>query len=152
MRFSCLIRSRCQNNFYFAASKQTQTGNYMKKLLILLLFVTQFALSQENNKTQSYKFGHDGMELIARSKKGTVIISTFNSKMNIRQEIAHKVYNMYLADKITTEKTITVNGADAKVTGKCIVRKRKNLIVVDFYYETVQWNSGLTEIYKKNLG
>ena len=124
----------------------------MKKLIIILLFVTQFALSQENQKVEIYGVGHDGMELVARTKKETVIISTFNSKMNIRQDIAHKVYAMYLDNKIATNRTVTVSGIDATVTGKCIVRKKKNLTVVDFYYETILWCSGVVEIYKKNLG
>ena len=101
---------------------------------------------------ETYAFGHDGMELVARTKKETVIVSTFNSKMNIRQDIASKVYSMYLDNKIATNKTVTINGDDATVTGKCIIRKKKNLTVVDFYYETVLWSSGLMEIYKKKLG
>jgi len=124
----------------------------MKKLIIFLLLVTQFALSQESQKVATYGFGHDGMELVAHSKKGTVIISTFNSKMDLREDIAHKVYAMYLDNKITTDKTVTVSGITATVTGKCIVRKKKNLTVVDFYYESIQWCSGLMEVYKKKLG
>jgi hypothetical protein len=124
----------------------------MKKLLVLCLFVMQFAFSQDIKRVEIYKHGHNGMELIARSKMETVIISTFNSKMDIRQEIARKLYAMYLLNKDFTNKTITIDGEEAKVTGKCVIRKKKDLTVVDFYYETVQWNSGLTEIYKKNLG
>ena len=125
---------------------------FMKIIIILFLFITPFAFSQEKQKVESYSFGHDGIELVARSKKGTVIISTFNSKMNIREDIAHKVYSMYLADNIVTNKIITINGIDATVTGKCIIRKKNNLTVVDFYYETINWCSGLLEIYKKKLG
>lgn len=124
----------------------------MRIITILLLFISQFTFSQEKQKVETYRFGHDGMEFIARSKKGTVIISTFNSKMNIRQDIARKVYSMYLEDKIVTNKTVTINGDDATVTGKCIIRKKNNLTVVDFYYETVLWGSGILEIYKKTLG
>ena len=101
---------------------------------------------------ETYGFGHDGMELVALTKKETVIISTFNSKMNIRQDIASKVYAMYLDNKIVNNKKLTINGNDATVTGKCIIRKKNNLTVVDFYYETILWCSGVMEIYKKNLG
>ena len=124
----------------------------MRIITILLLFISQFTFSQEKQKVETYAFGHDGMELVARTKKETVIVSTFNSKMNIRQDIASKVYSMYLDNKIATNKTVTINGDDATVTGKCIIRKKKNLTVVDFYYETVLWSSGLMEIYKKKLG
>ena len=101
---------------------------------------------------ETYRYGHDGIELVSQSKKETIIVSTYNSKMNIREDIAHKVYVMYLADKIVTNKIITINGIDATVTGKCIIRKKNNLTVVDFYYETIQWCSGLLEIYKKKMG
>lgn len=124
----------------------------MRITTFCLLFISQLTFSQEKQKVETYEFGHDGMELVARSKKETVIISTFNSKTNLRKDIAHKVYAMYLANKIATNKTLTVSGIDATVTGKCIIRKKKNLTIVDFYYETVLWCSGVMEIYKKSLG
>ena len=111
--------------------------------------MTSFVFSHEEPKTQTYNFGQNGMELVARSKKGTIIVSTFNSKMTIRQDIANKIYAMYLADKLETNKKITVKGSEANVTGKCIIRKKKDLTAVDFYYEIVDWNNGLKEIYKR---
>jgi hypothetical protein len=124
----------------------------MKKILFCLLIISQFSFSQENKKVETYNFGHNGMEFVARSSKGTVIISTFNSKMTIREDIASIVYDLYMANKLETDKTVTINGCEANVTGKCIIRKKDKLTVVDFYYEIIEWNSGLTEIYKKNLG
>ncbi len=124
----------------------------MKKFIILLLFAAQLVSSQEKQIVSTYHFGHNGMEFIAQSKKGMVIISTFNSKMGIREDIASKVYAMYLEDKIETNKKITINGNQADVTGKCFIRKRDDLVVVDFYYETIEWCSGIKEIYKKKLG
>ena len=123
----------------------------MKKFIILLLFAAQLVSSQEKQIVSTYHFGHNGMEFIAQSKKG-MVISTFNSKMGIREDIASKVYAMYLEDKIETNKKITINGNQADVTGKCFIRKRDDLVVVDFYYETIEWCSGIKEIYKKKLG
>jgi hypothetical protein len=124
----------------------------MKNILVFLFFITELAFSQEIKRIETYKHGQNGMELVVRSKKETVIISTYNSKMTIRQEIARKLYAMYLQNKVFSQKTLTIDGDNAKVTGKCVIRKKNNLVVVDFYYETVQWDSGLTEIYKNNLG
>lgn len=122
----------------------------MKKLIFSLLVLSCFAFSSEEPKVTTYSYGHNGMEYVAKSKKGTVIISTFNSKMTIRQEIASKIYKMYVDQKLKSEAKVTVFGDEAKVTGKCVIRKKNNLTAVDFYYETVEWCTGQKEIYKKN--
>lgn len=89
------------------------------------------------------------MEYVARNKNGTIIISTFNSKITIRQEIATRIYEMYLDRKLENNKTVTVFGSEADVTGKCVIKKKDNLTTVDFYYESVLWCSGHKEIYQK---
>jgi hypothetical protein len=40
------------------------------------------------------------MELIAKSSRDVVIISTFNAKMSIREDIAKKVYSLYSENKL----------------------------------------------------
>lgn len=123
----------------------------MKKVLFGLFIVSCFAFSKRDTKVETYNYGQNGMELVARSKKGVVIVSTFNSKMSIRQEIARKIYDLYLANKLQNNKKVTVEGSEADVTGKCVIIKKKSLTAVDFYYEVVDWNSGLKEIYKDTL-
>ncbi|MFM2213287.1 MAG: hypothetical protein RL427_550 [Bacteroidota bacterium] len=122
----------------------------MKELILSLFALSCFAFSSNEDPTvTTYNYGHNGMELVARSKKGTVIISTFNSKMTIRQDIANNVYTLYVANKLENNKKVTVNGAEANVTGKCIIRKKKDLTAVDFYYEIVNWKNGNKEVYKR---
>lgn len=123
----------------------------MKKVLFGLLIVSCFSFSKGEPKVLTYNYGQNGMELVARSKKGVVIISTFNSKMTIRQDIARKVYDLYLANKLQNNQKVTVDGIEADVTGKCVIRKKNTLTAVDFYYEVVEWDSGLKEIYKNTL-
>ncbi|WP_284651370.1 hypothetical protein [Flavobacterium terrisoli] len=124
----------------------------MKKTIFSLLIMTCFAFSDnEEPKVTTYSYGHNGMEYVAKNKNGTVIISTFNSKMTIRQEIATKIYRMYLDQKLQSDQKVTVFGDEADVTGRCVIRKKDNLTAVDFYYETVSWCSGKKEIYKKNI-
>jgi hypothetical protein len=124
----------------------------MKKLILSILLLTQIAFAQEKKKIETYSFGQNGMELIAKSSKDVVIISTFNAKMNIREEIARKVYSLYAENKLETNKKYTISGNEASVTGNCVIRKKNNLIAIDFYYEKIEWYSGLIEIYKKFLG
>lgn len=124
----------------------------MRKVIFSLLVLSCLAFTDnENPKVTTYSYGHNGMEYVARNKNGTVIISTFNSKMTIRQEIAYKIYDLYLDKKLENDTKITVYGNEADVTGKCIIRKKDNLTAVDFYYETVSWCSGQKEIFKKNI-
>ena len=123
----------------------------MKKVLLGLLVVTCFAFSKSDKTVETYNYGQNGMELVARSTKGVIIVSTFNSKMTIRQDIAKKLYNLYLDNKLQNNKKITVEGLEANVTGKCLIRKKNSLTTVDFYYEVVDWNSGLKEVYKNGL-
>jgi hypothetical protein len=133
----------------------------MKKITVLMLLIAfQFASAQINNsasansKVTTYKNGYNGMEYIVTSKKETIIVSTFNSKLDIKSEIAEKIYNYYNQNKDNSYQdgdTITIHGNDAKVTGKFVVTKKGKLTAVEFYYEKVEWNSGLTELYKKNI-
>lgn len=122
---------------------------FMKKVLFGLLILTCFAFSKGEPRVETYNYGQNGMELVARSKKGVIIVSTFNSKMTIRQDIARKLYDLYLANKLQNNKKITVDGSEADVTGKCVIRKKSSLTAVDFYYEVVEWDSGLKEVYNE---
>ena len=105
----------------------------MKKLILSIVLLTQIAFAQEKKKIETYSFGQNGMELIAKSSKDVVIISTFNAKMTIREEIARKVYSLYAENKLETNKKYTISGNEASVTGKCVIRKKNNLIAIDFY-------------------
>lgn len=122
----------------------------MKKMLFSLLIMSCFAFTEGGPKIETYSYGHNGMEFVARSKEGMIIVSTFNSKMTIRQDIAYKIYQLYANDRLTTSDKITICGDEADVTGRCIIRKKDNLIAVEFYYELIEWKSGLKEMYKKN--
>ena len=119
----------------------------MKKLILFSLLISFTGFSQIKNKISTYKFGQNGTELVAKTKNETIIISTFNSKMTIRRDIADKLFQLYRENRLETNKEFLVVGEIANVIGKCIIRKKDNLTVVDFYYETVLWDDGLTEVY-----
>ena len=129
----------------------------MKKItLFSLLIVFQFVSAQDNklknNLITTYKYGYNGMEYIVTSSNETIIVSTFNSKKDIKSEIAEKIYAFYKDNNtIKTNITLTINADTAKVTGKYIVTRKGKLVAVEFYYEKIEWNTGLTELYKKNV-
>ena len=124
----------------------------MKKIIFSLFLFSQVVFSQQETKTESYNFGQNGMELIAKSKKSIVIVSTFNAKMTIREEIARKVYDLYTQNKLETNKKYIIPSKNANVTGNCIIRVKNNLVAIDFYYEKVEWYTGLIEVYTKYIG
>ena len=122
----------------------------MRKLFMLaVLLVGSFAFAQESKKISTYNYGYNGMEYVVITKNETTIVSTFNSKHQIKDEIAANVYNQVKEGNFTTGDTIVIVGNNAKVTGKCYISKKGKLRAVNFYYEKVEWNDGLTEIYKK---
>lgn len=116
----------------------------LKPTIVLLLLASQLVFSQKK-PTTTYKQGYNGMELIIQSKKETIIVSTFNSKLAIKDDIAKKVYEMYLSVSFKNGKQISVKGSKALVTGKIIIRKKGNLTLLDFYYDKIQWETGLVE-------
>lgn len=122
----------------------------MRKLFMLaLLLVGCFAFAQESKKISTYNYGYNGMEYVVMGKNETTIVSTFNSKHQIKDEVAAKVYYEIKDNNFTTGDTIIINANNAKVTGKCYINKRGKLTSINFYYEKVEWDNGLTEIYKK---
>lgn len=122
----------------------------MRKLFFLsLLFVFSSVSAQENKNITTYNYGYNGMEYVVITKNETTIISTFNSKHQIKEEIATNVYNQLKEGKFNTGDTIVVVGNNAKVTGKCYINKKGKLRSVNFYYEKVEWDNGQTEVYKK---
>lgn len=44
----------------------------------------------QGNLVETYSYGQNSIEVISTSDEGTIIVSTFNAKMNIRKEIAEK--------------------------------------------------------------
>ncbi|WP_396150107.1 hypothetical protein [Flavobacterium sp.] len=119
----------------------------MKYLLFLVLISTQLAFTQETILT--YQHGQNGMELIANTKTGTMVVSTFNAKMTIRQDIAYKLYTLYQQNRIKHNAVVTVLGKEAKVIGKCFIKKKHNLTSIEFYYDKVFWHNGIVEVHGK---
>ena len=70
----------------------------MKKIFFSFFIMSCFAFNEGDPKIQIYNYGHNGMEFVAREGKGMIIVSTYNSKMTIRQDIAYKIYQLYVND------------------------------------------------------
>ena len=119
----------------------------MTKYVLFLFFVGQISFSQVSLST--YKYGYNGMELIVKKNAETIIISTYNAKKDIKEEIAEKVYQYFKDFVVNSGETISITSNKAKVTGKCFILKKGNLTSLNFHYEKIEWDSGLTELYKR---
>jgi DNA integrity scanning protein DisA with diadenylate cyclase activity len=122
----------------------------MNKLMLLLFAVPVIAFSQEQKKITTYKNGYNGMEYIVNSNSETTIVSTFNSKHKIKDEIAENVYNEIKKCQLNNGDTLIIKIDKAIVTGKCYFQKKGKLTAINFYYEKVEWASGDTELYVNN--
>ena len=130
----------------------------MKKLFYLsILLVAQFGFSQSKNESTksdsqsaTYDRGINGIEFIIPSEAGTIVVSTFNAKPMIKNNIAQKVFTYYKNNaSLASGDTIRIVGADADVTGKLFVEKKGKLTSLNFHYEKIDWKSGLVEVYKR---
>ncbi len=113
-------------------------------LIMIVVLISQISIAQ-SPKREFYKNGQNGIELISQSKSGTVVISTYNAKMTIKDEIAQNFYQKYLKNEVRSDSIMVIVGKTAKVTGKCKIVKKAKLTSVNFYYEKVEWASGLIE-------
>lgn len=119
----------------------------MKKIIFLLLIVSHIGFAQTKKKAPiKYKYGQNGIELIINKEFETIVVSTFQSKVKIKDEIAEKVYGYYKEHQETTSGKIIIDGLTAKITGKYSVKKNGKLTSVDFKYEKVEWQNGLVEV------
>ena len=120
----------------------------MRKIILILLLSTYCTYAQSSKKVEQYNYGKNGIEYIAKSKSGkTIIVSTFNSRPTIKDEVAVNVFNYFREKAPQDGDKITILANDAVVKGTCYIKVKDKLTSVEFHYETVEWNTGLTEVY-----
>ena len=114
-----------------------------------MLLSTFSTFAQNSKKVEQYNYGKNGIEYIVKTKSGkTFIISTFNSRPTINDEVALNVYNYFSEKSPQDGEKITINANGAKVEGTFIIKLKGTLTSLEFHYETVEWENGLTEVYK----
>jgi hypothetical protein len=120
----------------------------MRKIIFILLLSTYCTYAQSSKKVEQYNYGKNGIEYIAKSKSGkTIIVSTFNSRPTIKDEVAVNVFNYFREKSPQDGDKITILASGAVVKGTCYIKVKDKLTSVEFHYETVEWNTGLTEVY-----
>ena len=107
----------------------------MKYLALLVLF---FSSCYSQKKVEYYKYGYDGIEMFYKGKDSTVVYTQHKAKATIRTEVAHKVLNLYLVGKLKNG-TRVVELPNAIVTGRVKIERKDRLIVINYFYERVEW-------------
>jgi hypothetical protein len=120
----------------------------MKIIKILFLFITTFVYSQQKVVYYNYGYGYDGMEKMAKVKDSTLVYSNFNARPEIRAEVADSILIKYRNLK---EGVLVVKIKSAKIIGTLKIIKRERLILVNYYYERIEYLNGLVEIYKSPI-
>lgn len=125
----------------------------MKPPFLISILVSLFAMyltQAQAKKIEYYANGQNGIELISKSKFGlTVIISTYNAKLKLKEEVAKLFYERYQKNNNINDSVIKIKTKEALVIGKCKISKKAKVSNVDFYYQRIEWNNGLIEEYKK---
>ena len=112
---------------------------------ILMFLISSFTFSQAK-KIEYYTNGQNGIEMISKSKKGiTIIISTYNAKLTIKNEVAQKFLDYYNKNNNISDSIIKLKTKNAVVIGKCKLTKKGNVTNAGFYYQRVEWKDGLIE-------
>ncbi|MEI7509956.1 MAG: hypothetical protein WCJ62_10890 [Flavobacterium sp.] len=120
----------------------------MRKIIFILLFSNYCIQAQITKRVEQYSYGRNGIEFITKSDIGkTVFISTFNSRPTIHNEVAINVFNYFREKAPKNGDKITILVNDATVNGTFKIKIKDNLTSLEFYYETVEWKDGLTEVY-----
>lgn len=120
----------------------------MRKIIFILLMSTYCSFAQNTKRVEQYNYGKNGIDYIAKSNTGkTIIISTFNSRPTIKDEVAMNVFNYFKEKEPKDGDKITILVNAAIVKGTCKIKTKGNQTSVEFHYETIEWNDGLTEVY-----
>ena len=118
------------------------------KYLIVLFLLSTVCYSQN---VEYYNYGYEGIEMYHKGKDSMVVYTQHMAKATIRSEVALKVINLYLTRKIKNGELV-VELPNAIVTGRIFLERREKLVVINYYYERVEWcDKNLIEIPKKDV-
>jgi hypothetical protein len=116
----------------------------MRNIIPFLFFSVQ-AFTQN---PVPYKFGYEGIEIIAKTKAdSTIIYSHHGAKPTIRNEVGQSIIQLYTKGLLKNGPLI-VSIYSAIVKGTVSIVRRGKLISIKFTWRTVTWSSGLVEEYR----
>lgn len=119
----------------------------MRQLTYLIVLVSLYG-SAQSQVTVPYHYGKNGMEYIVKYKSGrTVIVSTFNSRPDLIEPISIAMFDYYKENHPKSGSRIQLRTEGALVYGTCKITSIQNLTSIEFHYESVERETGITEVY-----
>lgn len=120
----------------------------MRNLLICLIFSVQlYSQVVPSRVPVPYRFGYEGVEIIAKTKAdSTIIYSHHGAKPTIRREVGDNIVQLY-SKGLLRNGLLTVNIYCATVKGIVSIVRQDRLISITYTWKTVIWSNGLVEEY-----
>ncbi|MEN9336530.1 MAG: hypothetical protein RLZZ500_1517 [Bacteroidota bacterium] len=119
----------------------------MRQLAYLIVLVSYFGNAQ-SKEILPYNYGKNGMEYIVKYKSGkTVIVSTFNSRPDLIAPISIAMFDYYIENQPKSGQRIQLRANGALVNGTCKITSIEKLTSIEFHYESVERENGITEVY-----
>jgi len=120
-------------------------------LLKALSLEREVILEQKKNnlpRTDYYKNGQNGIELIIKNNSQTIIVSTFDSRPALKEPVATALFELYKSKAIINDTLLSIKTELALVNGNCKINSKDGYVKIDFYFQKIEWQSGLTEIHQ----
>lgn len=119
----------------------------MRQYVFLIVLVGFFGNAQ-TQVTLPYNYGKNGMEYIVKYKSGlTIIVSTFNSRPDLIEPISIAMFDYYKEKRPESGARIQLHSNGVLVNGTCKITSVEKLTSIEFYYESVERENGITEVY-----
>ena len=106
------------------------------------------ATETKNDKIEYYKNGQNGIELIVKINNKTLLISTYDSKPSLKEEVAKILFNLYKNKIIKNDTLIKLRLEKAYLHGLCKLKTSDSYTNLSFYFEKIEWFDGRVEIHQ----
>lgn len=99
-------------------------------------------------RTEYYTVGQNGIELIGKLGAKRIVVSVYDANPLLKEEVAQTLLDLNIKKTLIDDGIIAITTAKAIVTGKCKIKADNKFTNIFFYFQKIQWKSGLTQIHQ----
>ncbi len=119
----------------------TQNPNFYEVFPLFVVYIFLLCFCPKSKTVEEYSYGINGIEFYENSSSGkTVIVSSFNSRPAIKNEVAKKLLCYFKEEHPKSNEIIEIIADDAVVNGVLVIKVTGKLTSLEFHYQTVSWN------------